>query len=277
MQWGDEDGWLLATHTMTLGPFGHVAFNLGSLIPSLPENYKGIIVIEAVDPVDRFLAWSLYDDGSRVNSSLPSGRAIQPVAILERVVRVYRALLEEARPLLGDAPVQFEIINGTADLNAYATSDGKRVMITRPMVELLADSPDELAHILGHELGHIIQFRRGYNVMVEDKEFDADIVGAVLAVGAGFNPYALAGWLARAAMVTGTADLRSAAQAEFDSMLLIDAHSSINQRITEAFNNLRKVCQFPGMTSACEDIKRLHRPNLPPAAPLGRGSRVRLQ
>jgi predicted Zn-dependent protease len=80
--------------------------------------------------------------------------------------------------------------------------------------------------------------------MVEDKEFDADIVGAVLAVGAGFNPYALAGWLARAAMVTGTADLRSAAQAEFDSMLLIDAHSSINQRITEAFNNCGKCVNF---------------------------------
>lgn len=267
----DTNGKIAGQTQISLEPLAHTAFNLGVLFPALPADYRGIIEVRGTQPQHRFYAWALYDDGSRVNSSLPTGRRTQPASIDEVVYRVYWSLVREAEEFLGPEPVNFSIIRNTSEINAYASLNGRDMFITLPLVELLIDSPDELAHVLAHELGHLIQVRRGSNMLDPNKEFDADIIGGFIAVGAGYNPYALAGWLARAAMVTGTADLRT--QTFFDNMTIVDAHSSINNRISSAFENLKKVCTLPGMAPVCGDIKRLNRPHLPPAAPLGRGGR----
>src|SRR5690606_29271573 len=118
-----------------------------------------------------------------------------------------------------------------------------------------------LAHVLAHELAHLIQARQGSNILDANKEFDADIVGAAIAVDAGYNPYAMAGVLARIAMVTGTAGLLT--QTKFDNMTLLDAHSSLNRRIDAVFQNLQAVCNLPSMSNSCAEVKQLHRPHLP--------------
>lgn len=264
----DADGRWVATKTLRLEPFEHRAFNVGIELPNLSSDYRGLIKIYGKQPENRFWAWALYDDGSRVNSSLPSGRAAQPVALNELVERVYTSLLKSAEQWLGGDPIEFKILPNTTELNAYATKNGDAMYITLPLVELLADSPDELAHVLAHEIAHLVQARRGSTLLVDNKEFDADIIGAAIAVDAGYNPYAMAGVLARIAMVTGTAGLLT--QITFDNMTIQDAHSSLNRRIDAAFHNLQAICELPQMTEVCVEIKRLHRPHLPPAAPLGR-------
>ena len=109
--------------------------------------------------------------------------------------------------------------------NAYALPGGF-VFITEPLVDLCAQDPDELAFLLGHEMGHVIRgharsqltartflnavtarlagaglmlrqlLNQGYS---RELELEADGEGARLAVAAGFDPRAAARALQRLA------------------------------------------------------------------------------
>ena len=109
--------------------------------------------------------------------------------------------------------------------NAYALPGGF-VFITEPLVDLCAQDPDELAFLLGHEMGHVIRgharsqltartflnavtarlsgaglmlrqlLNQGYS---RDLELEADGEGARLAAAAGFDPRAAARALGRLA------------------------------------------------------------------------------
>ena len=109
--------------------------------------------------------------------------------------------------------------------NAYALPGGF-VFITEPLVDLCAQDPDELAFLLGHEMGHVIRgharsqltartflnavtarlsgaglmlrqlLNQGYS---RDLELEADGEGARLAAAAGFDPRAAARALERLA------------------------------------------------------------------------------
>ena len=109
--------------------------------------------------------------------------------------------------------------------NAYALPGGF-VFITEPLVDLCAQDPDELAFLLGHEMGHVIRgharsqltartflnavtarlagaglmlrqlLNQGYS---RELELEADGEGARLAAAAGFDPRAAARALQRLA------------------------------------------------------------------------------
>ena len=109
--------------------------------------------------------------------------------------------------------------------NAYALPGGF-VFITEPLVDLCGQDPDELAFLLGHEMGHVIRgharsqltartflnavtarlsgaglmlrqlLNQGYS---RDLELEADGEGARLAAAAGFDPRAAARALERLA------------------------------------------------------------------------------
>jgi predicted Zn-dependent protease len=112
--------------------------------------------------------------------------------------------------------------------NAYALPGGF-VFITEPLVDLCAQNPDELAFLLGHEMGHILcgharsqltaatflnavtarlsgagmmlrqVMGKGYS---RELELEADGEGARLAAAAGFDPSAAARALRRLAGVS---------------------------------------------------------------------------
>ena len=113
----------------------------------------------------------------------------------------------------------------TSLANAYALPGGF-VFITEPLVDLCAQDPDELAFLLGHEMGHVLRgharsqltartflnavtarltgaglmlrqlLNQGYS---RELELEADGEGARLAAAAGFDPRAAARALQRLA------------------------------------------------------------------------------
>src|SRR5262249_4768469 len=138
--------------------------------------------------------------------------------------------------------------------------------------ELISDSESEMAFIVAHELTHQIQYRTNslFNASLanNNKETDADIVGMVLAMGAGFDPYAAAGALGKLAMAMGQAGLQAQANADTDVALGLDPHLSWGTRINNLWGVLNAVCATSTVSSTCTQYKSLVHPDFPPSTPL---------
>ena len=103
------------------------------------------------------------------------------------------------------------------------------------------------------------------NFFNSDVEFDADIWGTIIALTAGYDPYASAGTLAKLSMATGDAGLAS----QFENQLSSDAHKSFNTRLDNVFSTLVEACSSSSaVASACAAYKSIAHPNLPSIAPL---------
>lgn len=263
---GSEQG----TKIKVLPPFGHTAFNLGNEISGLPQNFSGSVFLAGSESSDRFVAWAVHDDGSRVNSALPAGAYARPVSHEELITKIYALVSRAAKSHLGLPAVNLSILGG-ADVNAYSVGT-ENIAMTLGLAEILGESPDEIAFVLGHELGHIYQARHGNSLTFDpNKERDADIWGTFFALGAGFDPYAMSGALAKLSMVTGTAGFLSQTQSYFDNLLIPEAHGSFNDRIANVFSTLQRGCSSSAeIQRLCNDYKRAFHPHLPGIAPLRR-------
>jgi len=162
--------------------------------------------------------------------------------------------MQSERP---DLPWHFGVLD-TSSINAFAAPGGY-VLITRGLYEML-NSEAQLAGVLGHEIGHIVQ-RHHIKVMQQsalvsagaraaqrsdrgllvnnligtgaevlargldkDAEFEADRIGIVLAARAGYNPYGLVEVLHL--LAARTADDASLA-------LLFKTHPAPGERLTQ--------------------------------------------
>lgn len=154
--------------------------------------------------------------------TLGAASLVNDPALQTYVNRVGRWVATQSeRPNL---PWRFGVMN-TASINAFAAPGGY-ILITRGLYDLL-DNESQLAGVLGHEIGHIVRrhhitvmqksaalsagaklaqrdnrtalvnnligtgaevFARGLD---KDAEFEADSVGVVLAVRAGYSPHGL--------------------------------------------------------------------------------------
>jgi predicted Zn-dependent protease len=170
-----------------------------------------------------------------------------------------------------DLPWHFGVLD-TASINAFAAPGGY-VLITRGLYEML-DSESQLAGVLGHEIGHIVQRHHvkvmqqsaaisagaraaqrgdrgvlvnnligtGAEVMARglDKgaEFEADRIGVVLAARAGYSPYGLVEVL----------HLLAARAADDSSLaLLFKTHPAPGERLTQLGDALApRVAALPG-------------------------------
>ncbi len=187
-----------------------------------------------------------------------------------------------------DLPWHFGVLD-TSSVNAFAAPGGY-VLITRGLYEML-DSEAQLAGVLGHEIGHIVQrhhvkvmqqsaavsagaraaqrsdrgllvnnligtgaevFARGLD---KNAEFEADRIGVVLAARAGYSPYGLVEVLHM--LGAKTADDASLA-------LLFKTHPAPGERLTQLGDALApRVAALPtGMEPAIRQVD----PNTPPPA-----------
>lgn len=191
---------------------------------------------------------------------------------LDRIWLVYNKVFTAAHAILtpnginlGERPITLDI-SQEPEINAFASSNdhNDRVQINLALSELISDSPSELAFIIGHELAHIVQFRLGRSVFVSDNsELDADQMGLLFSLAAGFDPYAGAGALAKMEMASNRADLVS--QRFLDHY---DIHRSLNTRIAAMFDLLVAVCSDAEYRSFCGMYKSLIHPHFPDVAPL---------
>ena len=263
-----ENGAVVGEHSVHIPRWGHTAFNLYSIFPHLPENFLGTVFIGTDTSTTYFLAWSLIDDGSGVSSALPTGHLRRPVHQYDRIWNVYTSLVDAFDRLIG-GPLPLLIVNDDVSMapNAFAHRVGgvEVIEITYALGELLADSTDELAFVVGHEMAHIAQFRTQSNFWDQNPERDADILGTILAINAGYDPYAMAGALAKLSMASGIAGLITQWEARRD-----DIHGSFNDRLATVYQTLVGLCSLPSVSQTCRNYRDIYHPHVP-GAPLSRG------
>lgn len=178
--------------------------------------------------------------------------------IFNRMVEVYQEL-----GVLGQAPRL--VIDENPTINAYA-SNGREVRVFLALSELIQDSPSELAFVIAHELGHIVQQRTGQLLFVTDNaEFDADVWGVLTVLVAGYDPYGGSGTLSKLSMVVGDVGLSR----QFEDQIGDDAHKSFVTRIEVMYDALRAVCNAnESLRSACNDFRDAVHPHFPANAVL---------
>lgn len=198
----DTEGNRLGSAAFSLPPLAHTSFNLHQKLPNLPSSFVGSVEVIAEQPTDQFVAWALNSDGS-VLSTLPSGTQSWPVSHWGQICLVYRRVFSAAQSTLAgivdlnSPPIALDISSDRV-INAFATGDGRRIQINLALAELISDSPSELASVVAHELAHIVQVRTGRLTFVPtNRESDADQMGMLFCLAAGFDPYAGAGALAK--------------------------------------------------------------------------------
>ena len=243
---------------------GHTSFYLYEKLPGVGSSSGSLHISSADPPHDEFVAWTLGSDDLGIWSTLPPGPLMWPISHWDRIWLVYLDVANVAVKTNDLTSVPELRILGGLGINAYAEG-GSRVEITLGLSQLISDSPSELAFVIGHELGHIYQQRNNNQLLFDtNPESDADYWGIMLALGAGYDPYGIAGALGKFSMASGEAGLITQFLHEHFSV-----HRSFNTRLESAFNTLRNVCNSdPTLKALCNEYKRKYHPNLPAIAPL---------
>lgn len=258
----------------------HQAFNLRQMLPTIPANFRGTVEISA--DVDRsFVAWTLSTEGGVLSSYPPSGLGWPP-SYWERIWKAWLKM-SSALPALTaptgafqlGAPPDLSIVFATNSINAYADTAQNVVHLVFNMAELTSDSESELAFVLGHALGHIVQFQAGHALFnPANLERDADQISLELAILSGFDPYGAAGALGKLFMASGNANL---IDANFDNLGThgINAQVSFQDRLGAVYGEIQGICALPQFQDACSGYKSIEHPEFPPSAPLKAKPQVR--
>lgn len=259
----DSEGNPVGGRDVTLCPLCHTSFNLSGFPANFPRDFDGTILLSSDRPAAGFAAWTLNSDRGLL-SSLPAGGLTWPGTQWFRIWLVYLKLQNAARqifPGVNLSGVKLEIPFDPV-INASATRD--IIRINHALAELIADSLSELAFIVAHELAHTIQFRSGRLLInLANRELDADAVGMLLSLAAGYDPYAGAGTLGKLGMVSQRTDIFSQL---FDD--LIDPHTSFSNRLGEMFSTLKLMCLSPQARDFCSQYRMFIHPSFPPSMPL---------
>lgn len=255
----DTEGRSVGATTLTVCGKCHLSVNLGTILPGLPGGFEGSVKLVSDSPANVFVAWMLSSERGLL-ASLPSGGVGWPISHFDRIWLVYLKLLFGLRSVFPDldlSNVRLQIPNDRI-VNARAFADGT-VQINLALSQLISDSPSELAFAIGHELGHIVQFKMN----ARPDELDADRAGAVLCLVSGFDPYGGAGLFGKLMMASGRTGIIDQL---FDN--LQDPHSSFTNRIGALLSTLTAACSNPAAQAACSTYKELIHPNLPGILPL---------
>jgi len=263
----DSEGKSLASPVpVTISALGHQSFYVFEKFPNIPD-FSGMLTIGAADsnyPVnDQFIALTISQDANGFWSGLPSGTIKSPISHSDRIQLVFSTVVNSMIKLgyLTNAPSLF--IDSSQTINAHAQS-GTKLTVTLGMSQLISDSESELAHVIGHELGHIYQQRNNGRLLFNqsNKELDADVWGVILALASGYDPYAAAGVLGKFEMATNPSSILMQI---FEDIL--DPHTSITNRITNLHDTLVRACSGSNKT-ICDQYKKTYHPNFPSTAPL---------
>ena len=271
----DASGTTLSTTQVNVPGLGHKSFNLFQVFPSLPGDFNGSVVITPQVAGDQVVAWTLNSDG-RIISTLPTGPLEWPISHPDRIQLVFQRLLAAAPVLFGglggvnlslQSPPNL-VISSTPEVNAFATST-QTVQINLALSELVSDSPSELAFLMAHDLAHIAQYRSGANTIIlpntqANREADADLVGMILLLNAGFDPYGAGGAMGKLSMANASPGLVSPF---FDG--LSDGTAAFSTaRINSMVGVITQACGYVNLSGFCGPYKTAIHPDFPGSAPL---------
>jgi len=264
-----REGQQYGEHRVTLPPRGHTAFNLFQVFRGLSDGFTGTVTISPTEP--RYcVAWTMSADvDTGLFYTLPSGNYRWPPSQKERLQLVFSKVKDAAVQVVPElSNIKMEI-GEEKQINAYALPDARTIRINLATAEMMADSDSELAFVMGHEMGHIIQARTGQYVFSTNPELDADALGTWLVFIAGYDPYAAAGVFGKLQMGSGTPGLLG----EIFRELGVDPHKSFAGRIDNVLATLNDVCSMNEMVAACAGYKSGIHPHFPSILPLAHGER----
>ena len=252
---------------ITLPGSGHRAMSLGEAIPNLPTDFRGILELYSAN--NNEFAVLVLREADGIYSSLPSGHTSRPIAhfavlqdIFARLKQAWAAV-EFPNPETIETDVRFE-----NEFNASGSANG--VQFDVALSELFADSESEIAFVVAHEFGHVYQFRTGrFDTWHPNRELDADVLGMLLSLIAGYDPYAAAGALAKLHMVIGAAGLQQQAGQHNEYLLEIltgegTLHGSFNERIDHLHKTIQRLCSLDDFRDYCDSYRRVFHPSFPP-------------
>ncbi len=269
----DGSGNQLASKNFTMTALGHRAFNVNQMFPTVPATFRGTVEISS--QVDQpIVAWTLSTEGGVLSSYPPSGLG-WPSSPWEHIWKVWAKLLFAAPQLIPPTGVinlrtepDLNVTFTNSTINTYADTAKNTVHMYMNLAMLTSDSDSELAFVLGHELGHIIQAQAGRQAFNStNAERDADAIGIELAILAGYDPYGAAGALGKLFMASGTAKL---IDLSFDNLGThgLNPQTSFQDRLGAIYGEIQAICAIPGFPPFCSALKTIEHPEFPHSAPL---------
>jgi hypothetical protein len=265
----DQDGRLVGqVRNYRLPARAHSAFNLREIVPGLLATFEGSVEVRGSSPSTRFAAWALGVSSFGTLTTLPPGNGSQPISHPDRIRLVFNRCLFAAAQIAASFGIDLSrptlpvlVIDPGREIQARSFSDG-RVSINLSMSELAGDSDSELAHLIAHEISHQLQFRSQRGWLLHPRpEVDADALGVIISLNAGYDPYGAAGFIGKTATVLQETNLRT----QYLQDLFAD-HPSFSSRLQIVFDTLRSYCATS--RDVCSLYKTIFHPSFPNSIPL---------
>ena len=291
----DPNGNVTATNTsIAVPPLHHIAFTLGGYL-SLSPSAVGSFQLRCADTFGEpagIVSLGTAGNAKGITSSLPDSALATPIHHGEDIEKAfnYAVKLIKTSPSLSQyaslvGQPQLIVASDDTQINACATRPQSpspcngpvgTVKVWLSLAELLADSPSELAFVIAHELGHVVQLHLGNQTSLQmisppssfnqTIETDADLFGFEVVLAAGYDPYGIAGALGKLMMITGNSTINQQYEADIQALLGTDLHTSVLNRLNNLYNTIQIVCQ--ATPAACQSYRSQFHPDFPVWAPL---------
>jgi len=271
----DASGTNLGGNAFTLPASGQVSFVLGnefSVASSAPGSYSLDCHFQPNAPLNSrlagFVALTIAGNSFEITSSMPPGGYALPSDPYRMVWNAFYQLVKALNNTPGLGVGQPQLQFGTAqEINAFFNPTTNTVTINLALVELIADSPSEVAFAVAHELGHAHQFVTGGALQFDstDRELDADAFSLFGLLVTGYDAYASAGTLGKLMMTLQATSLSSQMWEN-----QYDPHMSFPTRMGNIFLEIQTVCALAQVvaSSFCTNEHNLFHPFMPPSTPL---------
>jgi hypothetical protein len=284
---------LKSTGAIPMGPLTHKTFNPGPML-GLPSSTVGSFQWFCADGLGNpayTISLGIAGTISGVTSSLPNSPGAFPIRHWEDIEKAFNYTVKviQSAPSLSQYAAlvgqpQLVIATDNTTINACAETPQSlypcngpagTVKVWLSLAELLADSPSELAFVMAHELGHVVQRNLGnqssYQMIFplssvnQTIETDADAFGLIVSLESGYDVYGVAGTLGKLMMITGTATVNAQYEENIQALLGTDMHTSVLNRLTDLFTRMQLACQL--VSTSCQTYKNLAHPNFPGPIP----------
>ena len=272
-QFLDGNGNSLGGNAFTIPGQGQVSFTLGNVL-----NLGGAIGSYMIDcnlqqnaasdsPPALFVALAIAGNSQGITSSMPPGDFALPSNPYRMIWNAFYSLVKALNNLPGAEVGQPQLkFYGDNVINAFYDPATNTVGIELGLVELLADSPSEVAWVIAHELGHAHQHLTGTYSFDPNPELDADQFSLIGLILTGYDAYASGGALGKLGMVSGRTSLVDQNFDNIQATLGIDPHTSFTNRIGLIMDAIQTVCSYPDIVSFCQLLHGIFHPHVP--APL---------
>ena len=295
-QFVDPSGGNAAANQYSLSPFQHISFNLSSysLPPGTTAGSFRIVCRDSTGAFAGFISLAINGDTHGITSSLPNSTLSVPAHHYEDIEKAFNYLSKTIRTnatfssnftfAASFGTPQLAISGDNSTVNACiefpssaAPCNGPAgtVEIWQSLAELMSDSPSELAFIVAHEFGHIVQRNLGngssfqmifsLSALNSTFETDADRFALVVMATAGYDIYAASGALGRLAAITAVPALNAQFEPNIQSQLATDMHTSILNRLSNLIASITEVCT--SLPNGCGASQSGIDPHFPPILP----------